>query len=147
MKILLDTNVLFSGLGFSGVCGDLLREILKQRHTLVSTDYILEELREKVRRKFKEPHRERALDLLLFLLQRLSLEVKRFEEYQMNLDRAKGLVPEQDTPILAAAMLEEIDYFVTGDKSHFLENERVCSILGTRLQSPNGMLSLLLEER
>jgi len=42
MKVLLDTNVLLSGLGFGGVAGRLLEEIVRQEHVLVSSDYILE---------------------------------------------------------------------------------------------------------
>ena len=108
MKVMLDTNVLLSGLGFSGVCSDLLEELLYQGCEL-----------KKVRSKLKGEQREKALDLLLFLLQRLPLKVKRFDEYSVNLSKVEGLVPEEDTPILAAAVQQEVDYFVTGDKIHF----------------------------
>ena len=144
MKVLLDTNVLFAGLGFRGVVGDLLEELVRQDHTLVTSEYILEELREKIRLKFKEEHVRSALDLLLFLLQRLLLEVKHVEEYRVHLEEAKARVPEQDAPILALALLEDVDYFVTGDKEDFLENEGVQALLGEKMRSPREMLDLLL---
>jgi len=147
MKVMLDTNVLLSGLGFSGVCSDLLEELLYQGCELIETDYILEELREKVRSKLKGEQREKALDLLLFLLQRLPLKVKRFDEYSVNLSKVEGLVPEEDTPILAAAVQQEVDYFVTGDKIHFLENKGVRSLLKAKLKSPKEMLEVLSTRR
>lgn len=146
MKVLLDTNVLFSGLGFRGVVGRLLEELVHQGHTLVMSDYILEELRRKIRGKFQGPQKEVALDLLLFILSRIPLEVKEQNEYRKNLARALELVPEQDAPILATAMLEDVDYLVTGDKAHFLDNGRVKALLGARLKSPRAMLTLLESE-
>jgi putative PIN family toxin of toxin-antitoxin system len=142
MKLLLDTNVLFSGLGFRGLVGSLLEEIVRQGHTIVSSEYILAELQKKVRLKFKGPQKEAALDLLLYLLQRIPLDVKPLKEYQPNLARARTMVPEQDAPILAVAMLPEVDYFVTGDK-HFLENEDVLALPEVEVKSPRAMLTLL----
>jgi predicted nucleic acid-binding protein len=52
-KPLFDTNVLFSALGFRGVPGLLLEELVRQGHSLVTSDYILNELRETVQRKFR----------------------------------------------------------------------------------------------
>jgi len=145
MKVLLDTNVLFSGLGFGGVVGDLLEELIRQGHSLVTGEYILEELREKVRLKFKEPHAKAALDLLLYILPRMALEVKPPEAYRPHLEPAKGLVPEQDAPILAMALADDVDFFVTGDRD-FLDNEEVRKLLGKKLKSPREMLDLLLRE-
>lgn len=145
MRLLLDTNVLFSGLGFRGVAGQLLEMIIRQGHTLVAADYILEELRQRIRDKFQGHQKEEALDLLLLLLSRTPLQVKEKNEYQHNLPRALELVPEQDAPILAVALLEEVDYLVTGDKIHFLESEEVKSLLGKKLKSLREMLTLLEE--
>ena len=57
------------------------------------------------------------------------------------------MVPEQDTPILAVALLQDVDYLVTGDREHFLENERVKALLGMRLKFPREMLLVLEKER
>jgi len=142
MKLLLDTNVLFSALGFRGTVGRLLELIVHQEHTLVTIEYILEELRRKIREKFQGSQKEEALDLLLFILGRIPLEVKKEGEYRQNLPRALEVVPEQDAPILAVALLEDVDYLVTGDH-HFLEGEEVKALLGKRLKSPREMLTLL----
>jgi putative PIN family toxin of toxin-antitoxin system len=146
MRLLLDTNVLFSALGFRGVAGKLLEEIVEGAHILVTSDYILAELQEKIRLKFKPPQRETALDLLLYLLQRIPLEVKQPAAYLPNLAQARASVPdEEDAPILAVALLPDIDYFVTGDKAHFLGNEQARALLGQRLVSPRQLLDLLLK--
>jgi len=147
MKVLLDTNMLFSGLGFRGVVGQLLEELIHKGHTLVTSDYILEELRRKIRAKFQGPQKEAALDLLLLILSRIPLEVKEQKEYRNSLTRALELVPEQDAPILAVAMLEDVDYLITGDKAHFLDNEGVKALMGAKLKSPRAMLTLLEEEQ
>jgi predicted nucleic acid-binding protein len=142
MRLLLDTNVLFSALGFRGTVGWLLEVIVHQGHTLVTSEYLLDELRQKIREKFQGDQKEAALDLLLFILSRIPLDVKKAGQYRQNLPRALEVVPEQDAPILALALLEDVDYLVTGDK-HFLESEEVKALLGERLKSPREMLTLL----
>lgn len=145
MKVLLDTNVLFSGLAFRGVVGSLLEELVQQGHTLVTSEYILEDLREKIRLKVKEPYAGEALGLLEHLLHRAPLEIKPLDGVLSHLQRARELVPAQDAPILALAMLDDVDYFVTGDED-FLGSEEVRSYLGRKLKSPREMLELLSGE-
>ena len=141
MKILIDTNVLFSALGFQGVSGQLLEELVRGNHTLVTSDYILEELKQKITMKFTGPQKERALTLLLFILSRMQMKVIKRPEYQENLEQTKGVVPEQDTPILAVALLRDVDFLVTGD-NHFLKNQKV-EALGVSVLSPSDMLGLI----
>ncbi len=144
MKILLDTNVLFFGLGFPGTVGQLLEELVLQDHTIVTSDYILDELREKIRLKFKGSQKEAALDLLLFILSRIRIEVKRREEYESNLAEALELVPEQDAPILAIAMLADVDYFVTGDVRDFFQNPKLQDTpWQAKIKRPHELLELL----
>jgi putative PIN family toxin of toxin-antitoxin system len=52
MRIVLDTNVLISALIAHGVCADLL-EHCAMNHTLVTSDFIMRELREHLVGKFK----------------------------------------------------------------------------------------------
>lgn len=59
MKILLDTNVLIAALIARGVCHELL-EHCARRHKLVTSDFILDEVRNKLIQKFiKGPPHER----------------------------------------------------------------------------------------
>ncbi|MBI1730466.1 putative toxin-antitoxin system toxin component, PIN family [Candidatus Acetothermia bacterium] len=144
MKILLDTNVLFSGLGFQGVVGRLLETLVTKDHTIVTSEFILEELREKIRIKFKGPQKAQALDLLLHILAQIDLDVKAAETYRGKLALAETFVPEQDAPILALAMLDEVDYFVTGDLTHFQSNPNITAMpWRTKILSPRELLELL----
>ena len=52
MKLVLDTNVLIAALITRGVCSDLLEHCVQQ-HEIVTSDFILGELRENLIHKFK----------------------------------------------------------------------------------------------
>ena len=54
MKVVLDTNVLLSASIASGLCADLLEESVR-RHRLVTSEFILNELFEKLRTKLDYP--------------------------------------------------------------------------------------------
>lgn len=142
MNILLDTNVLFSGLGFRGIPGQLLEEIVRQGHTLASSEYILEELQGKIRIKYSGAQKEAALDFLLLLLGRISLDVKRLDGYYHLLKGLEKIVPDQDTPILAVGMLNDIDYLVSGDKD-FIKNKKVDALDTATVVTPRQMLDVI----
>ena len=57
MKIALDTNVLIAAFIARGVCNDLLEHCVR-RHELVTSEFILNEFREKLTGKFKFTHEE-----------------------------------------------------------------------------------------
>ncbi|MEW6547650.1 MAG: PIN domain-containing protein [Bacillota bacterium] len=61
MRVMLDTNVLISGMVFRGPERRLL-EVIRTSHTLVVNDYLLVEATEVLARKF--PGREGLLDAL-----------------------------------------------------------------------------------
>jgi putative PIN family toxin of toxin-antitoxin system len=52
MKIVLDTNVLIAAFITRGVCSDVLEHCIR-RHALITSEFILNEFREKMVRKFK----------------------------------------------------------------------------------------------
>jgi len=52
MKLALDTNVLIAALIARGVCSDLLEHCVQQ-HEIVTSDFILGELRENLIHKFR----------------------------------------------------------------------------------------------
>lgn len=65
MKVVLDTNVLIAAFITRGVCSDVL-EHCARRHTLVTSEFILHELRKHLVRKFEysEEEAEEAVGLL-----------------------------------------------------------------------------------
>lgn len=107
MKIVLDSNVLISAFAARGLCADLFRELVASHEILIS-DYILEEVHEKLLRKFQvsEPVANGIRDLLL--------------QYVV----APGELPEinvairdpDDVPVVAFAAAVGAHMLITGDR-------------------------------
>ncbi len=109
MKVMLDTNILISAIFFPS---EQTRTFIKDiciNHHIVLCDYVIDELRLVVERKF--PQKREALEQF-------------FVELPFELVHTPKLIPvgkypsvrdEKDSPILATAILEEVDLFITGD--------------------------------
>jgi len=110
-RVFLDTNVLFSGVhSESGVPKRLLDAAGLSRYQIVASTLVLNELVRNLRTKSSRS---------LVKLERVLREV-RFEmvpeppDEQIARWRDAGLGT--DAPIVAAAVLAEVDYFCTGDR-------------------------------
>lgn len=107
MQVMLDTNIFISMIFFPSL---QLAKRLTENHQIVVCDYVIEELRLVVDRKF--PSKRMYLD-------RFFLELP-FELVYTPKALDLGEFPEmrdiKDSPILATAIMEGIDVFVTGDK-------------------------------
>ena len=125
MKILFDTSVLLPGFRYPELREKAIGRIIHAGALPVVTDYILDELRSNIQKKYTAEQKAVALDLLLQILSMGVLEIKTWAEYAPHLDEALKLVPEKDAPVLAAAMLPDIDLLLTNDKKHFLENQKL----------------------
>lgn len=109
MRVFPDTNVLASALGSHGLCADLF-EYLLERHALVTSEPVLDELRNVLTRKF-------------------GLSRSLVREYESLLRSEAALAPPvsppfririsdpDDAPILAAAAAAGAELFITGDKA------------------------------
>ena len=110
MRVMVDTNVLISGMVFGGPERRLL-EVIRRCHTLVITDYLLAEATEVLARKF--PGGEGLLDVLLqsFKVERLPLpSIAKVREAGHHLRDPK------DAAVLASALQAGPEVFVSGDK-------------------------------
>jgi putative PIN family toxin of toxin-antitoxin system len=132
VKIVLDTNVLIAALIARGVCHELLEHCVL-RHTLLTSDFILEETREKLIEKFNYPA-ELAGQAVTVLRSRMKVVPA------SKLDSPVCRDPDDDN-ILAAAFSADCDCIITGDKDllvvkayegidifsprHFLVNEKI----------------------
>lgn len=123
MRIMLDTNIVVSMIFFPSKQTKCLEERLISRHQIVICDYVIEELRLVVERKFpsKEPFIER------FLLE-LPYELVHTPK-NMDLRGFPSVRDEKDAPILATALLENVDIFITGDKDFLVLDIEVPNIL------------------
>ncbi len=135
MKILLDTNVLLNpDLGET-----ILRTMIERGMIPVVTDYILDEVTTNIEEVYSDPKKAAAILMTLLDILHLGGEIKQWDEYVHHLDEAFRLIIEEDAPVLAAAMLPDIDLLITDDKDDFLKNKR---LQGTpwrgKIKSPRG---------
>ena len=111
MRIMVDTNVLLSALVFRSIKMALLLEKVAEEHTMVLCSYVIEEFRNVVIRK--APKYEPVVDTFFA---KLSYEMVYTPRWQKNMPDIRD---EKDKPILAAAILADVDIFITGDKDFY----------------------------
>ena len=110
MRIMLDTNILVSAIFFpSRQMQQFLFEVCSHHH-LVLCDYVIEELRLVAKRKF--PSRVQAIEQFFF---ELPFELVHTPK-NLTMENFPSMRDQKDSPILATALLESVDVFVTGDK-------------------------------
>lgn len=129
MRLLLDANVLFAAAWTDdGRGAALFRLAARDRCTLLTSPYAAAEARRNI--AVKKPVAAATLDALLD-------EVVVVTEAGPALVRraAEAGLPEDDVPILAAAIGARADLLVTGDRTHFghLFGQRVGSVEVTSL--------------
>ena len=112
-------------------------DLLIEEHTIVVSDYIIEELKRNLRKNVSKENKDEAVDLIEDFVS--NCHVKKKDDYLKNLQRAEKKISKKDAPILACGMLSDIDYLVSSDKEFFeIESDKV-SIL-----SPNEIDEILL---
>lgn len=119
MRVMLDTNILVSMIFFPSIITRTFARSLSENHRIVLCDYVIEELRLVTERKFPNKMKD---------LNRFFVELP-FDMVYTPRDRKVQMIPEirdeKDSPILATALLEDVDVFVTGDKDfHVLDVKR-----------------------
>lgn len=106
---MLDTNVLISALLFPGSKVDSLMNCIFTKHQLVLSSYVVEELKNVVKRKF--PNKEQVINKLLVTMS--------YEFVYTPSDLEEGLFDIRDIkdyPVLYTAIIEDVDILITGDK-------------------------------
>lgn len=118
MRIVLDTNVIIAAFATRGLCADVL-EICLSGHTLVTSEFILSETREKLSEKLHLP--ESVIHDIISCLQ----------------DNSKIVVPSRiaesmcrdkdDVKIIGTAVSGKANFIITGDKDLLvlINHERV----------------------
>ena len=126
MRIMLDTNIFVSMLFFPS---DQTRELAKRltdSHQIVICDYVIEELRLVTERKF--PAKKHSLEQFFLELP--------YELVYTPRELDPGDYPEmrdaKDYPILATAIMEGIDVFLTGDRDFLVLDVEMPEILTMR---------------
>jgi putative PIN family toxin of toxin-antitoxin system len=107
---MIDTNIFISAIFFpSEQTRELVRR-LTEKHNIIICDYVVEELRMVTERKF--PSRQIFLDRFLT---ELPYELV-YTPKQLDVNNFPNVRDLKDSPILATAIIEGVDVFLTGDK-------------------------------
>lgn len=113
MRVMIDTNILISAILFPNSLPAKALEKASLNHTVILSSYGIDEIHIVFQRKFKD----KCLILEKFL-SKFS-----FELVYTPLNIEEGNFPEirdiKDLPILASAILGDVDIIVTGDKDFF----------------------------
>lgn len=136
MRVILDTNVLISGLLMSqGASAKLLNAWERKLFTLVACDELIYELRDVASRPFfKSRLRASAAEVL-------AAGLHDFTFYCADLPAGPTAPDPKDSYLLSLAEVSEAEFLVTGDKAlQALKKHK-----GTRIVSPARMIDILLE--
>ena len=123
MRVMLDTNIFISMIFFPSPQTRELAKRLADNHQIVICDYVIEELRLVTDRKF--PTKRKFLDR--FFLE-LPFELV-YTPKTLNLNEFPEMRDTKDSPILATAIMEGIDVFVTGDKDFLVLDVEIPEII------------------
>ena len=110
MRVTLDTNLLISAGIFTGKRTTTLTLRIADEHTIVLSSRIIDELREVIDNKF--PDKKSVLERFL---RRLSFETA-YTPTEIDEDIYPKIRDKKDYPILASAIIADVDVFITGDK-------------------------------
>lgn len=116
MKVFLDTNILFSAILFPNSIPDKALQKAFSSYETITCDYVLDELRRNVAKKF--PNKINCLDTFLLTLS-MSIKIVKVS-YETN-DNTLEIRDPYDKPVLRAALESNCDILITGDKD-FLES-------------------------
>jgi len=110
MTVMLDTNILISaGLFYSSRLAELTKRITNS-YTIVLSNQILEEFQTVMEQKF--PHKKKIFENFL---KELNYETV-MTPLEIDLEIYPKIRDKKDYPILASAILADVDVFITGDK-------------------------------
>ncbi len=109
MRIMLDTNILISAIILNSPSLNKMIESIVNEHKLILSSYAISELKQVVRRRFKD--KVKYLDEFLFAFP--------FELVYTPDTMREGLFvikDKKDYPVLYTAIIEDVDILITGDK-------------------------------
>ena len=110
VRVTLDTNLLISAGIFASKRTTALTLQVADEHTIVLSSRIIDELREVMDIKF--PEKKSVLERFL---KRLSYEIA-YTPTEIDEDIYPKIRDKKDYPILASAIIADVDVFITGDK-------------------------------
>jgi predicted nucleic acid-binding protein len=138
IRAFLDASVLFAAsYSRSGYARDLIRAALRGQLVLVVNDFVLEEVRRNLGAKAPE-----ALDALETALSIIPFEIAP-PPAREAVQRAAAYIALKDAPVIAAAQEAGVDYLVTFDRRHFLDDPQVSQRSGVEIALPEQLVQIL----
>ncbi len=125
-KAFLDANIFFAAAkSHFGGSYFILELAKKRRITVVTSAHALAEVERNIEKKLGgealNEHYENLLEI--------RPKIQSLEMLPLGLEeKLKAYIPEKDIPILAGAILSEVDCFITLDKKHFLGNKNLSKL-------------------
>lgn len=123
MRVMLDTNIFISMIFFPSAQTRELARRLTESHQIVVCDYVIEELRLVTERKFLA--KRKFLDRFFV---ELPFELV-YTPKELDLNEFPEMRDVKDSPILATAIMEGIDVFLTGEKDFLVLDVEIPEIL------------------
>jgi len=140
-RVFLDASVLFSAAhSQSGASREILRSALRREIVSVVSRHVVEEARRNLRRKAPA-----AIEAFEQLMELLSSEVAA-DPSLLELQAAASYINLKDAPIIAAALKANVDYLVTLDRAHFIDDPKVARESGLSMLTPDNLLAILRRE-
>ena len=135
-RVFLDSNVVFSGLySPDGAPGVILEHFVKGNLRVVVSQQVLEEVIRTIKEKLPD-----VLTALRGLLVNTPPEVVADPKLPY-IERWTEKLHLGDAAILAAAIVAQPDYFITGDR-HFLDNQEIAENAGLKIVTPAQFLEV-----
>jgi predicted nucleic acid-binding protein len=116
IKVFIDSNVIISGLLSDRAAPRLILDLLCHELPFIQAAtgrYNIDEIQRTLTRKLPA-----AAPVFRDFMPRLKLEIVPLAERKM-LETYRGVIVDEDLPVLASAVAWGADYLVTGDKKHF----------------------------
>ena len=140
-RVFLDTSVLLAGLTSPTGASSLILALAEAKAIvlLVSEQVLVEaerNLEEKLPKAIPEYRR---------FLASCPLENVR-DPSTAHVAKARGIIHPKDASILMAARNAEVDYLVTLNRKHFLDDPEVARRSGLRIGTPDGFLAWMREQ-
>lgn len=134
-RVFVDSSVLFTAV--NSLSGGSAKLFTLKRSRLLVSRVVLTEVERNVRQKLRSYH----LDRFFELVKQLSV-VSGLPDRSL-VRRAKGVIAEKDTVILAEAKRVGADYLVTLDRKHFLTEKVMAFLWPKRAVTPKILLGKL----
>ena len=106
-KIVLDTNVVIAAFAVRGLCESVF-ELCLESHDLITSDFILDEIRNKLTRKLKLSE-QTVSEIIKLLKTRSELVIPQ----EIKVDTCRD---PKDLPVLGTCLSGKADYLISGDK-------------------------------